>query len=209
MKAMAEEFAATVPGITLDVVNTDTTSAYSADYSFSGVISKIRLYNSSNSAKIRIGTNLGGTSNTDYVENTIGYINNSAGTTLRVCITSGSMFIGQCVILILTSMADGSNIEVFGYGTTHRVVGTGGTTYAVSITVPKISDTQAATLPGNTVFLAEGILNTASPSAKAPYLLNGHGPYSWSTGTSFGSQAIISNGSEYFFLYSSNYAFRL
>lgn len=212
-KELTEDIVATVPGLSISTINSDTEAAYSADIAISGCSNvAIRIYNSSTSIFIRVGANLDGSANVSYYTQSQTV---NTGFTTRFCLSAGMTFIRHGGVLVIGRLAatlDDSEIEIFGSGSAGNLrQGTGNKTYStMTVVAPSISTQQAATLPANTIFLGEGIVAPDNAYAvSGPYLLNGHGPYGLRASATMPAGVIISNGREYFYLSAATLAWRI
>ncbi len=211
-KSIAEWLIPLLPWAVSSVdVTSDTTSKYEATYHLNGFdYVKIHIYNSSSNAYLQIG--VAWSNSGQHADVTI----NLAGATAQATVLANYIFVAVTSenagtgIGKLTSIVDGSTIETYcdmrTSGTWHAPTSV---TAAESMTIaaPSIGS-QANSLPGNTYFVAEGTLYTASYS-KAPYLINGHGPYKIEPAGRAVRNSILSNGTDTFFVYGAGYAVRV
>ena len=211
-KAIAEWLIPLLPWAVSSVdVTSDTTSSYDATYYLNGFdYVKIRIRNSSSNGYVQCG--VAWSNSGQHADATINLRGNYVQATVLenyifIAVTSENVGTG---IGKLTSIVDGSTIETY---CDMRTSGTWNAptseTAAESMTIaaPSIGS-QANSLPGNTCFVAEGTLYTASYS-KAPYLINGHGPYKIEPAGRAVRNSILSNGTDTFFVYGTGYAVRV
>lgn len=212
-KSIAEWLIPLLPWAVSSVdVTSDTTSSYDATYYLNGFdYVKIRINNSSGNAYVRCG--VAWSTASQHADVTI---NLSSGAYLQATVLANYIFIAHSSdnlgtgIGKLTSIIDGSTIETFcgmsGNGTWYAATSET-TAESMTIAAPSIGN-QANSLPGDTYFVAEGTLYTPSYS-KAPYLLNGHGPYNIEPVGRTVRNSILSNGTDTFFIFGSGHAVRI
>ena len=209
-KELVADLVSQVPTLSIINVDNDTNAWYTATLSIAECSNlKLKIHNNNSTTfHFVCGANLSGSADSAYYDKTLSLTSN---VTIRLLISDGMYFFNSLASFgRLTSMVDGSKIQVYGPGDITRVA-TGGTSSAnITTAVPSITTTQANTLPANTAFLAEGVMSTDSNAAiKAPYVLNGHGPYSFASASSFAVGSVISNGTDYFYRYATGLAIRV
>lgn len=209
-KELVADLVSQVPTLSIISEGKDTDAWYDANLSIAECSNlKLRIHNNNSTTfHFVCGANLSGTSEIAYYDKTLSLTSN---VTIRLLISDGMYFFKSLASFgRLTSIVDGSKIQVYGPGDITRVA-IGGTSYAsITTAVPSISTAQANTLPANTAFLAEGVMSTDSNAAiKAPYGLNGRGPYSFASASSFAVGSVISNGTDYFYRYATGLAIRV
>ena len=228
-KSIADEIAASFPGITLLSITTDSSGTYDALYTVQGCTTGVlRLGNfNSNSNRdfiVSFGVDPATANNYGRKQLKVG-MNNGAGVSLSIINTDGIYVFrnyvetaNHCLWFgILHSKLDNSTIEVVFANSMDGVVLNSENDFKGAF-VPKYNlwgDAQKAALTGNTYMLCETVMTTNSAYAtKAPYLVNGHGPYTVYSGETLpGFGAIFTNGTDYFVIVDSEQgnciAFRL
>ena len=213
--------AATVPGLSIESVTTDTASAYSAVLAISGCsYVKLRIRNSNSTLYLDIGNNFSGSQNTDFYSATFSI--SSSGSTIHIFVSGKIIFIVASTAQVfmvgrLTSIVDGSEIEIYSNGnltsgTTNRIALSATTNISYSATLLTLSNSQKSALPSSTYFLAETFISPNSiQTLKAPYVNNGHGPYYIAApdGATLAAGTRLTNGTESFLCTYTSIAWRL
>lgn len=211
-KAAAEELVSHLPWSVTASVTTDTNATYDAIYTIAGFdYLKLHIYNNGSIFWIEAGSGFG-TSSHYKAASSISLTNSSEKYCLMTitqdmvfCLTSSASLIS---VGKLTSMVDGSKIEIAGLDSTYGAALAADTALAgVVMDIPVIGSEQAGQLPGDTFFVSEGIMRS-SPANKAPYLLNGHGCYGVNPSRVIRG-TILSNGSDTFMMLTGTVGLRL